>query len=132
MMDLNMFNLIQKSENAEMYMYQQKLINKIDDRNGENAIKLALLLTLAPIGDYTEALKILLFFSELFSNVKLEIIKYYFLLQWGTGIDLEQIKVLLSMKNYDSETESLFYYLMALQLERFGNKKKRQKKLHCQ
>lgn len=119
-MDFNNFNLIKKSENAEMYFYQQELLNNIDYNDGENAIKLALLMTLSPIGDYEEALKILTYSSSLFSNVQLEIIKCYLMLKWGDGFDVEYIKKLISENKYDAETESVFYYLIALQFEQMG------------
>ena len=120
MMDLSVFNLIQESESVEMYRFQQELLKNINHNNGENAIKLALLMTLSPIGDYEEALKILSYSSNFFFNAQLEIIKCYFMLKWGKGIENGYIQELLSEREYDSETESIFYYLLALQLEQSG------------
>ena len=45
------------------------------------------------------------------------------MLKWGEGIDVGDIRKLLSEREYDSETQSILYYLIALQSEWLGKSK---------
>lgn len=124
MVDVSKFKLIERSENLAMYNYQEELLRRIEEGDGENAIRLSILLTLSPIGDYMEALKMLSSFSKEFSNIKLKIIESYLSLQWGNGIHTELLRKIVSVDLHENdELTSLIYYLIALQYKQDGNKK---------
>ncbi len=79
-MFLDGFNMISFNESKDLYLYQQHLIKNYIDTNDENIIlQIAILLSLPPIADYPETIKILKKLSLSTDNLNAFILGAYFM-----------------------------------------------------
>lgn len=82
-MFLDGFNMISFNESKDLYLYQQHLIKNYIDTNDENIIlQIAILLSLPPIADYPETIKILKKLSLSTDNLSAFILGAYFMSEY--------------------------------------------------
>lgn len=71
------FDLIKLYDNDEDYFdYQDKLLQNISN-NAENALRLAILQTLAPVENYESAICLLQYEQDIFDDKRISLIGFY-------------------------------------------------------
>lgn len=109
------FDLIKPYDNDEGYFdYQDKLLQNISN-NAENALRLAILQTLAPVENYKSAICLLQYEQDIFDDKRISLIGFYLSIVWN-GEPKKFINKMLSYSQKESnEYKSMVDYLLALQ-----------------
>lgn len=77
------FDLIKPYDNDEGYFdYQDKLLQNISN-NAENALRLAILQTLAPVENYESAICLLQYEQDIFDDKRISLIGFYLSIVWN-------------------------------------------------
>lgn len=123
MYDLQQFNLIKVSENEKYFNYQSGLLKDIEENDSvESVLRLAILQTLSPFGDFEEADRILMYFSNYFKDIRLFMIGAYISIKMlfvEENYFMEKLKV--GYEGCSDEVKSMICYLHALECEQQGN-----------
>ena len=120
MIDLAKYNLINPRESESLYQEQSMLLNRLYEENdSEVLLKISILITLPPIADYGEAIKLLKAGYQDTNNMKFVIIGSYLSSTWepyknNTFVDFLN---LLLCKVSDDE-KAIVYYLKAYDILR--------------
>lgn len=120
-MDISKFNLITESECSRLYYQQKKLINEFyETKDYTYLVRIAILLTLSPICDYLECIKILKELCKRYYDINVYIIGAYIMNEWFIGEDNYFIEVLKEhlIKTNDTETLAIIYYLIGKSFEK--------------
>ena len=120
-MFLDDFHMISFDENKELYRYQRQLVTNYIDTNDENIIlQIAILLTLPPVADYLEAIKLLKRVSLSTNNISAFILGAYFMSEYISDEENYFITILVdsleSIKN--NKDKSIAYYLIGKDLKK--------------
>ena len=124
-MFLDDFSLISSNESKNLYLYQQRLIKNYIDTNDENIIlQIAILLSLPPIADYLETIKILKKLSLRTDNLNVFILGAYFMSEYIFGEENYFVSKLSgSLKSIENNKDkSIAYYLIGKDLKKKNHK----------
>lgn len=124
-MFLDDFNMISFDESKNLYLYQQHLIKNYVDTNDENIIlQIAILLSLPPIADYPEAIKILKKLSLSTGNLNVLILGAYFMSEYVFDEENCFVSALLgSLEGIEnSKDKSIACYLIGKDLKKKNHK----------
>lgn len=109
--------LIEKNETIDLYNMQKVLLDRIKHSfNIQDIIRLALLQTLAPIGDYFSAVEILHKYLGQDKSYRLEIIGAYLTSLWIDNKNEFVSYLLQDVDKTNNQIQSLIYFLKALDL----------------
>ena len=109
------FDLIKPYDNDEGYFdYQDKLLQNISN-NAENALRLAILQTLAPVENYESAICLLQYEQDIFDDKRISLIGFYLSIVWNGEPKKFINKMLSYSQKASNEYKSMVEYLLALQ-----------------
>ncbi|MDO5521162.1 MAG: hypothetical protein Q4G58_11780 [bacterium] len=108
-------NLIKEYQSKELYLIQKKILSRLEKQIlADDIIELALLQTMSPIEDYENAMKVLEFFKNKVSDIRICIIGAYFSCMWDYNQEYSFIEDLKrNIEYYDGKVQSIIYYIFA-------------------
>jgi hypothetical protein len=115
MFDFNEFKLVALPENEQLYNCQSELIDQITcDNFAETTLKIAILLTLPPVSDNSEAIKLLKAGFEETNDRRFAIVGSFLASEWEIYKKNDFVSMLNSfLCEADDEQKAIIYYLNA-------------------
>lgn len=115
MINLNTFHLVTSKEDNQLYQVQSQLLSQKNNKNGpEIILQIAILLTLPPVSDYAEAVKLLHAGFEDEKDMRLAIIGSFLSSTWENYRSNPFIDSLdMFLNNIQKQEQAIIYYLKA-------------------
>lgn len=115
MIEFSKFKLVTKSESKELFSFQSNLLQGINESNFiEITLQVAILMTLPPVADYNEAIKILKAFSIENEDIRIFIFGSFLSSTWENHKENDFISKLNSYIDIaDNEQKAIINYLNA-------------------
>jgi hypothetical protein len=115
MLDFSKFKLVDLSESEQLYNCQSDLLQQITAQNFvEVTLQVAILLTLPPVADNSESIKLLKAAFEETNDIRFAIIGSFLTSEWENHKENGFIDILNSfLCKADSEQKAIIYYLKA-------------------
>lgn len=114
MIDLSKFHLITPDDDAKLYKTQCEVLSNINGNPSEALLQVAILLTLSPVCDYRESIKILNACCDDTGDIRFVIIGAWLSSEWEShkpNVFLEMLNEAIPMAN--EHDKAVIYYLNA-------------------
>jgi hypothetical protein len=119
MFEFSQFKLITPSESERLYYYQSKLFSQLTEENlTDTVLQIVILLTLSPVEDFYESIKILKAYYQQNKDIRIWILGSFLSSQWENykeNMFLLEVESVLD-KADTNQQKAIIFYLMAFDI----------------